>query len=309
MSAFIFSFFQPAVSGLLMQSFTANGIQTAERQRHRERERDSCSVDLHLICSANKDRNTIWGWRLTFWYFPGIYSKICFLFPEKGYLRDPCMCVCACVRVCVCVHTLKTIICCKACPKLSEASMYGVVKLSNLKKTYRETTASTPELQLFLSVSSSSCRTSTGDNRAPRVYSQYEKLSFNNKNELCTSSETSKAFNQSNFFLLILRCELTGCVAFTDHPAGSKSAVCSSLTSASHVQICCCLMTSSPSSGRTSVFIREQSSSYKVTTNKQQHPQRWWWGGGGCDLFLWTWFTAAQQHVWTKHQMINYMFV
>ncbi len=77
-----------------------------DKDTERERERDSCSVDLHLICSANKDRNTIWGWRLTFWYFPGIYSKICFLFPEKGYLRDPCMCVCACACVRVCASSL-----------------------------------------------------------------------------------------------------------------------------------------------------------------------------------------------------------
>lgn len=51
MSASIFSYFHPAVSGLLMKSFTANGIQTAERHRDTGRERASYGADLHLICS------------------------------------------------------------------------------------------------------------------------------------------------------------------------------------------------------------------------------------------------------------------
>ncbi len=151
MSASIFSYFQAAVSGLLMKSFTANGIQTAERQRARERENER-ERERFLQCWAalSIKTETLSGLEhteLRFWYFPGSFSKICFFFPGKipEGSRDP--------RMCLCVHILKTIMCPKPHPN----------------RYYRETTAST--FQLFLPVTFHRCKTTTGGgDHAPPVY-------------------------------------------------------------------------------------------------------------------------------------------
>lgn len=99
MSASIFSYFQAAVSGLLMKSFTANGIQTAERHRdtHTHTEGEISTV---WICSVNKDRNSIWGWtqRAEILVFPR--NSLRNLLPE-----------CTRARACVCVsHILNPVL-------------------------------------------------------------------------------------------------------------------------------------------------------------------------------------------------------
>ena len=107
MLASISSYFQPAVSGLLMKSFTANGIQTAERQRNRERERGIPAASI-CISSAlvNGDRNSILGRTLgaRSWCFPGFLSGICSPVPREETRRV----LGFSARVCWRVHVLTT---------------------------------------------------------------------------------------------------------------------------------------------------------------------------------------------------------